>query len=244
MRMHASTSSSGLARIVTILMPAHNEEESLKWLLPKLAETLKTFMLPCETILVDDGSTDHTAQIAVHYGLKVVKNPFRLGKGASIRHGLSFASGDCVVTMDADGSNIPADLPSLIRPIMNGLTDVVVGSRFKKRLAGSAREPVIRRLGNAFFNLAIFLTTGFPVTDSQSGYRAFSKKVLVSVPTSTDGFDWETEVLLKVLKRGYRIVEVPIHYRERVAGVSRLALLSDSIKFLILIIKDLFGTLT
>ncbi len=213
-------------------------------LLPRLAETLRTFRSPCETILVDDGSTDRTAQIAGQYDVQVVKNSFRRGKGASIRHGLSYASGDCVVTMDADGSNVPADLPSLMRPIMTGVTDVVVGSRFKKRLAGSAEEPVIRRLGNAFFNLAIFLSTGFPVTDSQSGFRAFSKQVLLSVPTYTDGFEWETEVLLKVIKRGYRIVEVPIHYKERVAGVSRLALLSDSIKFLILIIKDLFGTLS
>ncbi len=241
--MHADPSSqAGLSR-VTILMPAHNEEESLKWLLPKLVQTLGTFEPPCEAIVVDDGSTDQTAQIAIRYGLRVVKNPFRRGKGASIREGLRYASGDCVVTMDADGSNVPADLPSLIEPIMKGNADVVVGSRFEQQLAGSAQEPFIRRLGNAFFNLAIFLSTGFPVTDSQSGYRAFSKQVLISVPTYTNGFEWETEMLLKVIKGGYRIVEVPIHYKERVAGTSRLALLSDSIKFLTLIIRGLIKTL-
>ncbi len=224
-------------------MPAHNEEESLKWLLPRLVQTLEALELPCETIIVDDGSTDQTAQIAVRYGLKVVKNPFRRGKGASIRQGLRYASGNCVVTMDADGSNVPTDLPSLIKPIMKGNADVVIGSRFEQQLAGSAQEPFIRRIGNAFFNLAIFLSTGFPVTDSQSGYRAFSRQVLVSVPTYTNGFEWETEVLLKVVKGGYRIVDVPIHYKERVAGVSRLALLSDSIKFLTLIVRGQLGTL-
>ena len=228
---------------VTILMPAHNEEESLKWLLPRLVQTLNTLKPPCETIVVDDGSTDQTALIAIQYGLRVVKNPFRRGKGASIREGLRYASGDCVVTMDADGSNIPADLPSLIKPIISGYADAVVGSRFKQKLADSAHEPFIRRIGNAFFNIAIFLTTGFPISDSQSGYRAFSKQVLASVPTYTNGFEWETEMLLKVIKRGYRIVEVPIHYKERVAGVSRLALLDDSIKFLTLIVRDLIGTL-
>jgi glycosyltransferase involved in cell wall biosynthesis len=225
-------------------MPAHNEEESLKWLLPRLMQTLGTLELPCETIVVDDGSTDQTAQIAVQYGLQVVKNPSRQGKGASIRQGLSYASGDYVVTMDADGSNVPADLPSLIDPIMKGNADVVIGSRFKQQLAGSAQEPFIRRIGNAFFSLAIFLSTGFRVTDSQSGYRAFSKRVLILVPTYTTGFEWETEVLLKVIRRGYWIVEVPIHYKERVAGVSRLALLSDSIKFLTLIIRDRLRTLS
>ena len=232
-----------IPRKVTILMPAHNEEESLKWLLPRLVQTLEALELPCETIIVDDGSTDQTAQIAVRYGLKVVKNPFRRGKGASIRQGLRYASGNCVVTMDADGSNVPTDLPSLIKPIMKGNADVVIGSRFEQQLAGSAQEPFIRRIGNAFFNLAIFLSTGFPVTDSQSGYRAFSRQVLVSVPTYTNGFEWETEVLLKVVKGGYRIVDVPIHYKERVAGVSRLALLSDSIKFLTLIVRGQLGTL-
>lgn len=225
-------------------MPAHNEEESLKWLLPRLVQTLGMLGLSCEAIVVDDGSTDLTAQVAAQYGLRVVKNPLRWGKGASIREGLRYASGDCVVTMDADGSNVPADLPSLINPIMKGNADVVVGSRFKQNLSGSAQEPFIRRLGNAFFNLAIFLSTGFPITDSQSGYRAFSRKVLVSVPTYTTGFEWETETLLKIIKRGYKIWEVPIHYKERVAGVSRLALLSDSVKFLTLIIRDLIGTLS
>ncbi len=215
----------------------------MKWLLPRLAETLSRLALPYDAIVVDDGSTDQTAKVAAQYGLRVVKNPFRRGKGASIRHGLKYASGDCVVTMDADGSNVPADLPSLLQPILCGNADVVVGSRFKRPLSESAQEPFIRRLGNAFFNLSIFLSTGFPVTDSQSGYRAFSKTVLESVPTYTEGFEWETEVLLKVIKRGYRIVEVPIHYKERVAGVSRLALVGDSVKFLSLIIRDLIGTL-
>ena len=228
---------------VTILMPAHNEEESLKWLLPRLVQTLNSLKPPCETIVVDDGSTDQTALIAVQYGLRVVKNPVRLGKGASIREGLRYASGDCVVTMDADGSNVPADLPSLIKPIISGYADAVVGSRFKQKLTGSAQEPFIRRLGNAFFNIAIFLSTGLPITDSQSGYRAFWKEVLIFVPTYTTGFEWETEVLLKVIKGGYKIVEVPIHYKERVAGVSRLALLGDSIKFLTLIIRSILGTL-
>jgi glycosyltransferase involved in cell wall biosynthesis len=242
--MHAATLSRAELRRVSILMPAHNEEESLRWLLPRLIQTLATLDLPWETIVVDDGSTDQTAQIAAQYGLRVVKNPLRQGKGASIRQGLSYASGDCVVTMDADGSNVPGDLPSLIKPIMKGNADVIVGSRFKQQLAGSDQEPFIRRLGNAFFNLVIFLSTGFPITDSQSGYRAFSKQVLVSVPTYTNGFEWETEVLLKVVKRGYWVVEVPIHYKERVAGVSRLSLLSDSIKFLTLIIRDRLNMLS
>ncbi len=216
----------------------------MKWLLPRLAETLGALVFSYDAIVIDDGSTDQTAIVAAQYGLRVVKNPFRQGKGASIRHGLKYASGYCVITMDADGSNVPADLPSLLQPIFRGNADVVVGSRFKQPLSESAQEPFIRRLGNAFFNLAIFLTTGFPVTDSQSGYRAFSKTVLESVPTYTDGFEWETEVLLKVIKRGYRIVEVPIHYKKRVAGVSRLALISDSVKFLVLIFRDLFGTLS
>ncbi len=241
--MQADVPSPVTSKRVTILMPAHNEEESLKWLLPRLVQTLGSLELPCEAIIVDDGSTDQTAKIGVQHGLRVVKNPFRRGKGASIRQGLRYASGDCVVTMDADGSNVPTDLPSLIKPIMKGNADIVVGSRFKQQLAGSAKEPFIRRIGNAFFNLAIFLSTGFPVTDSQSGYRAFSKQVLVSVPTFSNGFEWETEMLLKVIKGGYRIVEVPIHYKERVAGTSRLALLSDSIKFLTLIIRDLIRTL-
>ncbi len=239
-----STRLPSLTHGFTILLPAHNEEESLRWLLPRLIQTLSKLAIPYEAIIVDDGSTDGTEGITSRYGLRVIKNNARQGKGASIRHGLRYASGSCVVTMDADGSNVPADLPSLLQPILDGTADVVLGSRFKKQFADSAREPVIRRIGNAFFNLAIFLTTGFPVTDSQSGYRAFSRRVLDSVQTYTAGFEWETEVLLKVISRRYKIVEVPIHYRERVAGVSRLALIGDSLKFLILIMRNLFGTLS
>lgn len=216
----------------------------MTWLLPRLVQALNSLAIQYDAIVIDDGSTDRTGQLASQYGLKVLRNQVRQGKGASIRHGLRYTSGNCVVTMDADGSNVPADLPSLLQPILEGKADFVVGSRFKRQFAESAQEPFIRMLGNAFFNLAISLTTGFLVTDSQSGYRAFSKHVLDSVQTFTNGFEWETEVLLKVIKGGYRIVEVPIHYKERVAGVSRLALISDSLKFLTLIVRNLFGILS
>ncbi len=224
-------------------MPAHNEAESLRWLLPRLNQTLSTLNIPSEAILVDDGSTDGTQKVALRFGLKVVKNDVRRGKGASIRRGLAYTSGKCVVTMDADGSNAPEDLPLLVQPILKGAATVVIGSRFKKQFAGNAYGSLLRRIGNTFFNVTIFLTTGFPVTDSQSGYRAFSRRILESVQTHTAGFEWETEVLLKVIAARCRIVEVPIHYRERVAGVSRLALIADSLKFLTLIVRDRLGTL-
>ena len=213
---------------VSVVIPAYNEEENIGDILLRTNATLETIGVPYEIIVMDDGSVDETRLTAMKYKATVLSNGNNRGKGYALKKGIQNANGNILITMDADGSHRPEDIPKLLVPLLNG-ADVVFGSRFiGKREHDSTKK--LHIFGNKLFNLIIVLLTGRRVTDSQTGFRAYKKKIIKEIEITSNGYEVETELTVKSLKNGYIIHEEPITFERRKDGSSHLNPLFDGIK--------------
>jgi len=188
---------------VCCVIPAFQESQAI-------AQVVTAAKLYCSAVIVvDDGSTDGTGAIAASHGALVIRHPRNLGKGAALRTGFRKAlqlGCSIIITLDGDGQHNPHSIPRFIRKIKDG-ADVVVGSRYTT-LAGTM--PFHRRMSNLITTKALRVLYGIPVTDSQSGYRAFKRRVLTVVQVRDNGFAAETEILIDAKRAGFIIDEVPI----------------------------------
>ena len=203
---------------LSVIVPVYNEEQTIG----EVIERILAVDLPGvekEIIVANDGSNDGT-QLAIDRGhwrddprLIVVDSPINLGKGAAIRLGLKYATGDIVLIQDADLELDPAEYSNLLAPILAGRAIVVYGSRFLSgtQHAISLRTRVANRLLTWITNL-LFLAR---LTDMETGYKVFRREVLETVRQRCVGFDFEPELTAKLLLAGYRIEEVPIGYSPR-----------------------------
>ncbi len=194
---------------VSFLIPAYNEAATIGEVLERVA----ALGLDSELVVVDDGSTDGTAEIAEAAGAIVVRQQNR-GKGAAIRTAIAAADGDIAVIQDADMEYDPVDVPELIEPIVRGVADVVFGSRLR---GGKPQRAFLfwHLVGNRFLSLvtnALFNTT---LSDMETGYKAFRMDVLRSLKLTENGFGIEPEITGQVCKRKLRIYELPISYYGR-----------------------------
>ncbi len=187
---------------VVACIPAYHEEASIAKVLLGVRGYVD------EVVVCDDGSNDSTGVIAEALGAKLIKHKSNKGKGVALRDLFLAAirsEADIVVTIDADGQHHPTDIPKLVKPILEGKADVVVGSRFVP--GGKSDAPIYRRFGLSLFNG----NGKNDVHDTQSGLRAFSSKALgVVVNAEADGFGVETEQLTLAKKYGLRVLEVPV----------------------------------
>lgn len=221
--------------IVSVVIPAYNEEKTIEEILLRTNKTMETIGIPYEIIVVDDGSSDKTRLLAERNKATVLSNGTNMGKGCALRRGFQKAAGNIIITMDADGSHEPEEIPKLLKPLLNGV-DIVAGSRF----LGNREKDSVKKLhivGNHFFNLLILLLTRKRITDSQTGFRAFKKKVVQEIKITSEGYEIETELTVKTLKNGYLLQEEPITCRQRKEGYSHLNPLRDGFKIFKNIIK-------
>lgn len=204
---------------VTVCIPARNEEATI-------AEVVTAASRHCEEVLVVDGhSQDRTAEIAEQHGARVVRDNKR-GKGDAIRVGAQNAHYEIVVFMDADGSHDPADIPRLVAPIRADQYDLVIGSRGKggsDELHGDI-EKLLRLVGSDIILIGINMRYGASLTDSQNGFRAIRRDVMLALDTRENITTIEQEMTMRALKLGYRVGEVPTHEYERKAGNSTIRL--------------------
>lgn len=198
-------------RSISIIIPTYNSEKNIQ----KLIDILKTvpLRLKKEIIVVNDCSFDKTGEILKKIkGIKVITNRVNLGKGGALKAGLLQAKGELLFTQDDDLEYDPHDIPKVIKPILEGKTEIVFGSREQeyKKYKG------FYNLGRIFLNKFISFLLGFEITDTITGSKAFTRNVLNAIsPIISKGFDVETEIAAKAVKHGFIPVEVPISYRPR-----------------------------
>jgi len=185
-------------------IPAFNEEKNIAAILVKLKKISQ------EIIVCDDGSNDLTAKIAEGLGAIVVRHEKNLGYGTAIRTIFLKAQemkADVLITFDADGQHRIEDIEKILEPIKSNMADVVIGSRF---LSNSQDIPKYRKVGIKVITELTNITGGTKITDSQSGFRAYNKKILENIKPTESGMGVSTEILIKTQKAGFRITEVPI----------------------------------
>jgi glycosyltransferase involved in cell wall biosynthesis len=196
---------------LSVIVPVYNERATLETTLRRVLAV----DLDKEVIAVDDGSTDGSGEILDRMreeGVIVVHQPRNMGKGMAIRTAIGHVTGEIAIIQDADGEYEPQEYPSLIQPIVEGRAAVVYGSRFRGRVEGM-RWP--NRLINRLLAWMANLLFGARITDEATCYKVFKTEVLKELPLRCTGFEFCPEITARVLKRGYRIVEVPISYRAR-----------------------------
>lgn len=196
---------------LVVVIPAYNEERFIG------SVVLKARQHTQQVVVVDDGSIDATAEIAEAAGARVIRHARNQGKGAALNTGFRFAREQraaVVVTIDGDGQHLVDDMSSIIAPILSGQADLVVGSRY---LTASSDVPRIRVFGHRLFNFITGQSAGVRLTDSQSGFRAFSERALRSLSFHSRGFAVESEMQFMARDHELRVVEVPITilYRDR-----------------------------
>jgi glycosyltransferase involved in cell wall biosynthesis len=193
---------------VDVVLPVLNEREALPWLLSRMPGGYRP-------IVVDNGSTDGSGELAERLGAAVVAEPHR-GFGAACFAGLSAAEAEVVCFMDCDGSLDPVELPSIAQPVFDGEADLVLGARRPERGAWQAHA----RLANRVLALEIRRRTGFPIEDL-GPMRAARRAGLLALSIEDRRFGWPLEMVIRALEAGWRVEEVPVRYRRR-AGRSKV----------------------
>jgi len=193
------------AGAILALIPAHNEERFIGSLILALQPYVD------RVVVVDDGSADQTAQIARRAGALVLRHPANQGKAAAANTGFNYIrqfQPAALVMLDGDGQHRADDMPALLDPVLAGEADIVVGSRF---LDIKSDIPAYRQVGQHGLTLLTNLASGVPISDSQSGYRAFSAQALDVLTFGQGGFSLESEMQFLANEHKLRMVEVPIH---------------------------------
>jgi glycosyltransferase involved in cell wall biosynthesis len=198
---------------IVIIVPAFNEE------IPIGSIVILSKMFSEKVIVIDDSSNDGTGDIAEKAGATVIRHISNTGKGGALKTGFEAAikeGADIIVTIDADGQHDPREIPSLIAPVISDEADLVIGSRY---LLGNRKDtPVYRRIGQTVLDHATKADTGLALTDTQSGFRAFSAKYASIFQFKQSGFAIESEMLSDAADAGLRIKEVEIGVRYDVNG--------------------------
>ncbi len=210
---------------LSIIIPVFNEEKTISEILKKVQE-VEIPDVDKQIILVNDGSTDATASVISNFNpirsgsnFKLLRNEKNMGKGAAVRTGIKNATGDYIIIQDADLEYDPKDIERLILPIKNNKAQVVYGTRLKRlpSLSRDERTPrfLLHYMGNKFLSFLTSVLYGQWITDMETCYKLFPVKAVKDMHLNAKGFDFEPEITSKLLKKGYKILEIPISTNPR-----------------------------
>ena len=199
--------------LLSVIVPVFNERSTVAEVIRRIRRV--DLPVDVEVIVVDDGSSDGTDKVLEALGdstVRVINHPHNKGKGAAIRTGLETIRGDLVLVQDADLEYDPADWPKLLEPILRGKSKVVYGSRF----TGERKNMMpLHWVGNRLLSLVTNVLYSTTLSDMETCYKLFDRRVLEGITIVSDRFEFEPEITAKVLRRGYRIYEIPISYAGR-----------------------------
>ncbi len=213
---------------ISIVLPARNEAAGLALTLPRLRQIYPD----AELIVVDDGSTDNTSQVAELHGARVLRSPYGMGNGAAIKRGARAAAGQVLVFMDADGQHDPSDIARLLEKLDEGF-DMVVGARDR-----SGQANVHRGLANALYNRLASHMTGHHIADLTSGFRVvYAERFREFLHLLPNGFSYPTTSTMAFFRSAYPVAYVPIPVAKRVGTSSHIRPIKDGIRFLLIIFK-------
>ncbi|HXT29868.1 MAG TPA: glycosyltransferase family 2 protein [Vicinamibacterales bacterium] len=203
-------------KILSVVIPAYNEERFIGTLLEKIkAVDLAPLGLTMELIVVDDCSKDRTAAIVeVVPGVRLIRQPKNGGKGRAVRAGIEAAHGDLLIIQDADLEYDPQDYIPMLRALLDGRADIVYGSRYLGR-GRHDNQSLAAYLGGRSLSLVAWLFTGTFLTDTVTAFKLFRRQDIAALPLETSGFELDHEITSRMLARGKTIVEVPIRYYPR-----------------------------
>lgn len=216
---------------ICILIPGYNEEKTIGQVVSKARKVIS------DVIVIDDGSTDNTYQIAKNAGAIVIRHEVNKGKGAALKTGFKYALEhyyQAVITMDSDGQHDVDDIPNFLNTLREKKADIVIGSRMENL----STMPAIRKFTNKLTSYVSSLLMHQKVDDSQSGFRLINSDVLRSITLETDRYDTESEILIKASRAGFRIKSVPIKtiYGQEKSKINPLI---DTYRFIRLVFRSL-----
>ncbi len=198
---------------LSIVIPAWNEAQRIGSTLERILGWTSSCEYDVEIIVVDDGSTDTTSEVALGYaGVRVETLAENRGKGAAVRRGMKIAQGDVVLFSDADLSTPIEECDNIVPPIVQGQADVSIGSRALDRSKVQVHQPWYRELMGRCFNLIVQVVVFRGITDTQCGFKAFSRKAVDAIvdKATIDGFSFDVELLFLAKRAGMRIVQTPV----------------------------------
>lgn len=221
---------------VTITMAALNEEKVIGKTLAECFKLNKLYDLQVLVVL-DSKTTDNTKEVSEKAGATVIDTGKWRGKGAALRKATKFITGDYVIQIDADYQFMPFDIPKFMDALQNGY-DVALATRYEKgaKVSKDSVTP-FRQFGIHVLSLATSIAAGQRVTDMLAGFKGFKVNVLKDINMKEDHYGYEAEVIIKAAQKKYKITNIPITYKKRVTGVTKLMPIKDGILFLQTIIK-------
>lgn len=209
-----------------IIIPAYNEEDNIASVINGIKQALGD---DCRITVVDDASEDKTAEIAGANGAQVIRHPYRIGNGASIKTGLRSAKSSLIMLMDGDGQHLPQDINLLLAHVDK--FDMVIGARDFSKVS-------LRNFGNRFYNLFASYITQVKIQDLTSGFRAVKREAILKfIYLFPNGFSYPTTSTLAFLKTGRTIKYVPITNTSRKKGKSKVNLIRDGLRFCLIITR-------
>jgi len=227
---------------LSILIPTYNEEKTILDVINKVKK-VKLSNITKEIIIVDDFSTDKTKEILSDLkdnSIKIFFHQKNQGKGAAIRTGLKHTTGDIILIQDADLEYNPEEYPKLLKPIIENKTKVVYGTRMPYITSHLKDMYLPHVFGNWFLTFITNIFYNSKITDMETGFKIFKKEVTKNMKLRAKKFDFEPEITAKILKKGYKIYEVPITFKARTFNEGKKITWRDGIKAIYYLIKYRF----